>query len=110
MNIAVPTTTADKKDFSIEAFLSAVSKLDVSIFKKYGVSAAILRYCAGLLVSPNMILKHLNHWEVSKPNKSQPINKPSNQTGIKPNHRMRLVREKNRPDRPRHAGANFFLL
>lgn len=35
IDIAVPTMTTEKKSFSIEAFLSAASSLDVSTFKKY---------------------------------------------------------------------------
>ena len=48
VDIAVPATTAEKKSFSIENFLSAASKLDESTFKKYAATAAIKKYCAGL--------------------------------------------------------------
>ena len=50
VDIAVPTMTAEKKNFSTEDFLSAASSLDVSTFKKYKPTAAILKYCAGILV------------------------------------------------------------
>ena len=86
VDIAVPTTTAEKNAFSIEAFLSAASDLDISTFKKYKATAAISKYCAGLLVPPSMVIKHLNHWDSKPNNKAQLNNKPSNQTGNKPNH------------------------
>ena len=96
VDIAVPATTAEKKMFSIEDFLSAASILDDSTFKKYKATNAILKYCAGLLVPPSLVLKRLNHWESKPPNKPQPNNnKPSNQTGInKPNPRARPSNQK----------------
>ena len=45
VDIAIPTTAAEKKSFSIGDFLSAASSLDVSTFKKYKATAAILKYC-----------------------------------------------------------------
>ena len=97
VDIAVPTTTAKKKAFSIENFLSAASSLDDSTFKKYKATSTILKYCAGLLVPPSMVIKRLNKWD-SKPTKKPQHNnnKPSNQTGNKPNHRVRSL---NRPDK-----------
>ena len=114
VDIAVLTTTAEKKIFFIEAFLAAASKLDVSTFKKFKASAAISKYCAGLLVLPSLIIKRLNHWEISKPNKPnklQPNNKPSNQTGIKPNRRdQNSDREKSPESAETHGRRLFFLL
>jgi len=107
VDIVVPATTAEKKTFSIENFLSAASKLDDSTFKKYKATSAILKYCAGLLVPPLLVIKRINHWE-SKPNKPQPNNnKPSNQTGNnKPNPCARPI---NKNIRPKHAGADWFM-
>ena len=108
VDIAVPVTTSEKKSFSIENFLSAASKLDESTFKKYAATAAIKKYCAGLLVPPSMVIKRHNHWESKPNNKSQHIdNKPNNQNGTKPNTRTHPTdRNKNRP---KHAGADWFM-
>ena len=72
VDVAVSTTTAKEKTFSIESFLAAASKLDESTFKKFKANAAIIKYCAGILVPPSMVVKRLSHWKVSKSNKPQP--------------------------------------
>ena len=46
VNVAVPTTTAEKKTFSSEGFLAAASKLDASTFKKFMANTAIKRSIA----------------------------------------------------------------
>ena len=55
-----------------------------------------------------MVSKCLSHWDskpTKKPQHNNNNNKPSNQTGNKPNHRVCTL---NRPEKQKHTGTDWF--